>query len=127
MRHIQCILQLFLIFFVGTNLTSAQNQANFENTKFLKMLYNDTSYTNLKKKVISNFIHSQHGRWGEFVKGVDEDFITKQKLIAFTFDACGGPKRNGYDAELIDFMRKENIPATLLLQESGSMQISKHF
>lgn len=94
---------------------SSQNAAFYSNPNYLKMLYKDSSYTNLKKRVISEFVHARPGHWGEFVKGVDEDINTRRKYIAFTFDACGGPKRNGYDAELINYMQKENIPATLFV------------
>jgi len=105
------IIQLF-----GIILSSnSQNATYYNNTNFLKTLYKDSSYTNLKKKVTAEFVHAQPGHWGEFVKGVDEDFLTPKKYIAFTFDACGGPKRNGYDAELINFLQKENIPATLFI------------
>ena len=93
----------------------AQNPSVFLNSNFLKTLNRDTSYVNLKNKVVSDFIHTKPGHWGEFVKGVDEDLKTKQKLIAFTFDACGGPKRNGFDAELINYLHQEKIPATLFI------------
>lgn len=38
--------------------------------------------------------------------------------LALTLDACGGPKGSGYDAELIDFLREQHIPATLFLTSS---------
>lgn len=93
----------------------SQNAAFYSNPNYLKILYKDSSYTNLKKRVISEFVHTQPGRWGEFVRGVDEDIRTHRKYIAFTFDACGGPKRNGYDAELINYMQKEKVPATFFI------------
>ncbi|MDQ1482550.1 MAG: hypothetical protein QOF35_626 [Actinomycetota bacterium] len=37
------------------------------------------------------------------------------RAIALTFDACGGPAGNGYDAALIGFLRREQVPATLFL------------
>jgi peptidoglycan/xylan/chitin deacetylase (PgdA/CDA1 family) len=40
---------------------------------------------------------------------------TDQKVLALTFDACGGPKGSGYDATLIDFLTREAIPATLFI------------
>lgn len=96
----------------------------FKNDVFLKKLYADTSYTNLKKKVVKEFKHAKPGHWGEFVKGVDEKISTKQKLIAFTFDACGKEKGKGYDYELIQLLRKENVPATLFVT---GRWIDKHF
>jgi peptidoglycan/xylan/chitin deacetylase (PgdA/CDA1 family) len=106
---------LILLLFSSTSHITAQNPTYYLNSNFLKTLYKDTSYVNLKSKVVANFIHSRPGHWGEFVKGVDEDLKTRQKFIAFTFDACGGPKRNGYDAELIGFLQREKIPATLFI------------
>ena len=93
----------------------SQNAADYSNKVFLRKLYKDPSYLKLKEKVVSEFVHTKPGHWGEFVKGVDEDIRTKQKYIAFTFDACGGPKRNGYDKQLITFLQKEKIPATLFV------------
>ena len=39
----------------------------------------------------------------------------KKKVIALTFDACGWGKGSGYDKELIDFLVKKKIPATLFI------------
>jgi peptidoglycan/xylan/chitin deacetylase (PgdA/CDA1 family) len=93
----------------------SQKAEDYRNDTYLKKLNRDTSYTNLKKKVISNFAHAKPGRWGEFVNGVDEDLNTQQKYLAFTFDACGGKTGSRYDKELIEYLRKENIPATLFV------------
>ncbi|MFA5047223.1 MAG: polysaccharide deacetylase family protein [Paludibacter sp.] len=114
-KFIYKFLGIFSLFFIVHFTTNAQNASDYSNVKFLKMLDHDTSYVNLKKRIINDFVHAQPGHWGEFVKGVDEDFYTKQKYIAFTFDGCGGPKRNGYDAELINYMRKEKVPGTLFV------------
>lgn len=100
---------------ICTGLVYAQQAADFKNDVFLKALNKDTSYVHLREKIIADFIHVNPGRWGEFVQGVDEDFRTKKKLIAFTFDACGGKHRNGYDAALIEYLQKEKIPATLFI------------
>jgi peptidoglycan/xylan/chitin deacetylase (PgdA/CDA1 family) len=40
---------------------------------------------------------------------------TDRRLIALTFDACGGPSSDGYDAELIDFLIAAEVPTTLFL------------
>ena len=37
------------------------------------------------------------------------------RVIALTFDACGGPGGSGYDQALIDFLRRHEVPATLFL------------
>lgn len=55
--------------------------------------------------------------WGEHVTGVKTRFKTDEKEMALTFDACGGDLGSGYDDELITFLREENIPATLFVNE----------
>jgi peptidoglycan/xylan/chitin deacetylase (PgdA/CDA1 family) len=52
---------------------------------------------------------------GERVKRVKTKLNTDQKLIALTFDACGGPRGKGYDAKLIKYLKREKIPATLFI------------
>lgn len=108
---------IFVVLLLVGSITSSssQNPAFYRNSNYLKMLHKDSSYMDLKKKIISEFVHAQPGHWGEFVKGVDEDILTRRKYIAFTFDACGGPKRNGYDAQLINYLKKEKVPATLFI------------
>ena len=85
-------------------------QANiYTNNRFIESLYQNNQYLALKQKVSAEFAHTPPGHWGEFVKGVDEDLVTKNKIIAFTFDACGGKNADGYDAELINFLRKNKF------------------
>jgi len=54
-------------------------------------------------------------RFSQWVPGVKTRIETDEKIIALTLDACGGKKGNGYDRELIDFLRERKIPATLFL------------
>lgn len=109
------ILAFFLVF-TGVFIPPQQiNPKDFANGTFLARLNADPSYQNLKKKVINGFAHADPGRWGEFVNGVYEDLYTRQKYIAFTFDACGGEKGTGFDKELTDFLKQEKIPATLFV------------
>jgi peptidoglycan/xylan/chitin deacetylase (PgdA/CDA1 family) len=54
-------------------------------------------------------------QWGEKVNGVKHKLDTKDKVIALTFDACGGEKGSGYDKKLIDFLIKAQVPATLFI------------
>ena len=86
-----------------------------ENDRYLRQLYADTAYQSAKERVSAEFSHARAGSWGEFVKGVDEDIVTGKKLLALTFDACGGPHGSGYDAELIGYLEKMQIPATLFV------------
>lgn len=93
----------------------SQDAKELTNSAFLKKLNKDKSYTDLKKRIVSECGHISAGHWGEFVTGVDEIIITQKKIIAFTFDACGGKNGNGYNKELIDYLHHEKIPATLFI------------
>ena len=68
-----------------------------------------------KEQVVTTFSGRIPREWGEAVKDVKTRFITGQKVLALTFDACGGPKGSGYDAALVDFLAREAIPATLFI------------
>ncbi len=106
--------KIFLgLFFIATSCLAQQN--DFKNRKLINILNEDTSYTNKKSEIIKFFAHTQPGSWGKFVKGVDRDLVTRKKIIAFTFDACGGKHGDGYDKELINYLQKKNIPATLFV------------
>lgn len=54
-------------------------------------------------------------KWSEKMDGVLSQVQVNDKTIYLTFDACGGDQGNGYDKELIDFLIKEKIPATLFI------------
>jgi len=68
-----------------------------------------------REQIIGKFSGRVSHEWGEVVKGVKTRLNTDQKVLALTFDACGGPKGSGYDAKLIDFLASEEIPATLFI------------
>jgi len=68
-----------------------------------------------KEQILSKFSGRVPHEWGEIVKGVKTRLETDQKVLALTFDACGGPKGSGYDVKLIDFLTGEAIPATLFI------------
>ncbi|HEY4788002.1 MAG TPA: polysaccharide deacetylase family protein [Bacteroidales bacterium] len=106
-----------ILIFIGIFPTLVFSQTNnYSNRKIIKLLYSDSQYLSRKAMVRKQFAHAAPGHWGEFVKGVDEDIITNKKIIAFTFDACGGSRRgNGYDSLLIKYLKKEAVPATLFV------------
>jgi peptidoglycan/xylan/chitin deacetylase (PgdA/CDA1 family) len=55
-----------------------------------------------------------HG-WGFGGPGVVRDLHTRRRVIALTFDACGGLGGSEYDQALIGFLRRHEVPATLFL------------
>ncbi|WP_082927866.1 polysaccharide deacetylase family protein [Paenibacillus oryzisoli] len=72
-------------------------------------------FASLEKKLIDRYAASIPTKWGEHVPGVQTQLATKERVIALTFDACGGTVGSGYDEKLIDYLIKENIPATLFM------------
>ncbi|GLW57065.1 polysaccharide deacetylase [Kitasatospora phosalacinea] len=52
-------------------------------------------------------------QWGTDLPGVAA--TVPGGALALTFDACGGPGGNGYDAALIGTLRRLRVPATLFL------------
>ena len=68
-----------------------------------------------KEWIISTFTGRAPRKWGEMVRGVKTRLNTKQKVLALTLDACGGPRGLGYDAKLIQCLEIEKISATLFI------------
>lgn len=73
------------------------------------------NYAVLKSKIVQEYAGKLPREWGEAVSGVKTRLATDQKVIALTFDACGGVHGNGYNAELIRFIERDSIPATLFI------------
>jgi len=78
--------------------------------------YYTPDYLLFKKGVMEEFAKTPAGKFSEFVKyrRKDNDHSVDQKVLAFTFDACGG-QHSGYNKKLIEYLRKEQIPATLFV------------
>ncbi len=78
--------------------------------------YYTPDYLAFKKRIMADFVNVKSGKFSEFVKygRKDKDKSMDQKVIALTFDACGG-RSSGYNAALIDYLRKEQIPSTLFV------------
>ncbi len=62
-------------------------------------------------------INQHTHQWGERVSGVLTKLKTDEKVIALTFDACGGPYGSEYDEALLTFLIEEEIPATLFVNQ----------
>lgn len=76
-------------------------------------LMNFTSDEDMKQYLINKYQVPKE--WGERVTGVKTKLATDEKVIALTLDACGGLNGSQYDAELIYFLRQEQVPATLFI------------
>lgn len=89
---------------------------HYTNKALIKMLYADKDYMAKRETVVRDFRNAPAGHWGEFVKGVNEELATNSKVIAFTFDACGGGRKgNRFNADLIKLLKEEKVPATLFV------------
>ncbi|MDT0276835.1 polysaccharide deacetylase family protein [Blastococcus goldschmidtiae] len=55
--------------------------------------------------------------FGLHVPGVVTRLPTQERVIALTFDACGGARGSGYDGALIETLRSTGTPATLFLNQ----------
>lgn len=76
---------------------------------------NVQSYQALRAEIVSAYSGRVPKQWGETVTDVKTSLVTGERVIALTFDACGSPKGKGIDAELITFLDREKIPATLFI------------
>jgi len=68
-----------------------------------------------RAEIESRYAAAAPRAWGLQVPGVVTRLRGAGKAVALTFDACGGPGGHGYDAALVGFLRKEQIPATLFI------------
>lgn len=66
-------------------------------------------------KMVKETDYGSPTQWGEQVTGVIQKLPTNEKIVALTFDACGGQWGSGYDEELIQYLLEEHIPATLFI------------
>lgn len=69
----------------------------------------------LKQQLTTRFAGAVPAMWGERVPGVRTRIDTDEKVIALTLDACGSAKGKGVDARLMEFLIREQIPATLFI------------
>ncbi|WP_042359579.1 polysaccharide deacetylase family protein [Geomicrobium sp. JCM 19055] len=62
-------------------------------------------------------LNDEPKEWGEHVTGVKTRMHTDELKVALTFDLCGGPFGNQLDEDIVDYLRNEQIPATLFVNE----------
>lgn len=68
-----------------------------------------------RAEIVARYGHLEPHTWGFGAPGVLRALPLPGRVIALTFDACGGPGGSGYDHELIGFLRRREVPATLFL------------
>ena len=75
----------------------------------------DTDYAAQKGSIAARYAGVEPREWGERVSGVKTRLATREKVIALTFDACGSAKGMALDTRLVEFLEKEQVPATLFI------------
>ena len=62
-----------------------------------------------------DYLQNVPTQWGLAFDGIVSRFEPTGKQLALTLDACGGSVGGGIDTALMDFLSRENIPATLFV------------
>ncbi|RBY77028.1 polysaccharide deacetylase [Blastococcus sp. TF02-09] len=70
-----------------------------------------------REEVVARYAGVAPTAFGLDVLGVVNRLPTQERVVALTFDACGGARGSGYDAALIDTLRTTGTPATLFLNQ----------
>ncbi|NBV29233.1 polysaccharide deacetylase [bacterium] len=98
-------IRIIYLFFISFFLYAGQNHSK--------------SITDLQYDLTKKYGQITPVIWTENVLGISYRIKTEEKVIALTFDACGSPKSDGkgnnIDDDLINFLIKENIKATLFM------------
>jgi peptidoglycan/xylan/chitin deacetylase (PgdA/CDA1 family) len=68
-----------------------------------------------RAQIAARYGHLRPRTWGFGGPGVVRALPATRRVIALTFDACGGRGGSGYDQSLISFLRVRGVPATLFL------------
>ncbi|MBV9857017.1 MAG: polysaccharide deacetylase family protein [Streptosporangiaceae bacterium] len=68
-----------------------------------------------RAEIVARYGHLEPHTWGFGGPGVVRALPATRRVIALTFDACGGPGGSGYDRSLLGFLRRREVPATLFL------------
>ena len=69
----------------------------------------------LKQQNTARYAGAVPARWGENIPGVRTRLDTGEKVIALTLDACGSASGKGVDSRLMEFLIRQQIPATLFI------------
>jgi peptidoglycan/xylan/chitin deacetylase (PgdA/CDA1 family) len=108
----------FLLLSTGCASVSPQPKVQGGSQQSKPMEHVDSKRLNaatLKEQIIQKYKDEKPKVWGETLTGIDRRINTDKKVIALTFDACGGKNGSGYDADLIQYLTEKKIPATLFI------------
>ncbi len=75
-------------------------------------------YSVLRERLLQEFQSVSPGHFGDPGPEVISSMPVAGKILALTFDACGGPTGSGFDDDMILWLHNEGIPATLFVTGS---------
>jgi len=75
----------------------------------------ESDYQRQKAALVARYAATLPAEWGEAVPGVKTRIRGGDKVIALTLDACGSSKGMGFDSRLLEFLEREQVPATLFI------------
>lgn len=101
----------------GNNEQKIELSDSGETKKVEENIFINEDEVNSEEQIDFSLFDGEPTEWGENVTGVKTNFQTTEKELALTFDACGGPLGSEFDEELISFLKKEEVPATLFINE----------
>ncbi|NPV26104.1 MAG: polysaccharide deacetylase family protein [Firmicutes bacterium] len=116
-----CLAGLLLAAGIGCGSQHIPNSSAGSNRSVVNQLAapNETRNKSTPNEAINKFEDKQINKtpkeWAEKVSGVKTRLATNDKVIALTFDACGGAAGSQYDQKLIEYLTAEKIPATLFI------------
>ena len=117
MKKLKIIIPIIccLVFGIGCSNNSHSDIYKTDNSSTDDVVVEVESEEEVINNIIKKYDPIQPTEWGEKVNGVVNKINTKEKIIALTFDACGGKYGSNYDNDLIQYLIDEQIPATLFV------------
>jgi peptidoglycan/xylan/chitin deacetylase (PgdA/CDA1 family) len=109
------LLAALLLFTTGCTLVHKTEPIPVQPTPTKKVAVNQTPQEPTEAQIVKQYQGSKPTEWGETVSGVVKKLPTTDKVIALTFDACGGKHGSGYDRDIITYLNQNKIPATLFI------------
>lgn len=117
MKKLKIIIPIIccLVFGIGCSNNSHSDIYKTDNSSTDDVVVEVESEEEVINNIIKKYDPIQPTEWGEKVNGVVNKINTNEKIIALTFDACGGKYGSDYDNDLIQYLIDEQIPATLFV------------